>query len=154
MNHDALPIRRRPAHGVQITLGEPTIVWLTVCTKDRHPWLNNHTAHAHLIQVWRSADAWIVGRYILMPDHLHLFCAPRDLNFMLNAWVKYWKSQFTKTAKQPDWKWQVGHWDTRLRRHESYSEKWVYAMQNPVRSGLVAKSEDWPFQGELNVLRW
>ena len=31
-----------------------------------------------------------------MPDHLHLFCAPRDLNFTLDAWVTYWKSQFKK----------------------------------------------------------
>lgn len=154
MHDDPLPKRRRPAHGVLIALGEPTIVWLTVCTKDRHPWLNHEAAHELLVRVWRSADAWLVGRYVLMPDHVHLFCAPRDLSITLDAWVKYWKSQFTKTARQRDWKWQTGHWDTRLRRHESYTEKWMYAAQNPVRAGFVATSEDWPFQGVINELRW
>jgi hypothetical protein len=41
-----------------------------------------------------------------------------------------------------------------LRRHESYSQKWNYVMANPVRHGYVARAEDWPFQGELNVLNW
>ena len=39
---------------------------------------------------------WLVGFYLLMPDHLHLFCAPRDLTFTLDAWVTYWKTQFKK----------------------------------------------------------
>jgi putative transposase len=146
--------RRRPAHGVFISLGEPTIAWLTVCTHNRKPWLNLDQVHQHLIKTWRAADAWMVGRYVLMPDHLHLFCSPRDLNFTLDSWVRYWKSHFTKSVKNPTWKWQSGHWDTRLRRHENYSEKWIYASQNPVRAGLVSRAEDWPFQGELNELRW
>jgi len=154
MQNESLPQRHRPAHGVQIALGEPAIVWLTVCTKDRHPWLNDRNVHKDLVQIWQAADVRLIGRYILMPDHLHLFCSPRDLNYTLDAWVKYWKSQFSKSALNPVWKWQAGHWDTRLRRHESYSEKWIYSMQNPVRAGLVARSEDWPFQGELNELRW
>ena len=32
--------------------------------------------------------------------------------------------------------------------------KWEYVVRNPVRAGLVNRREDWPFQGELNVLRW
>jgi len=154
MQDERRPKRHHPAHGVQISLNEPTIVWLTVCTHHRRPWLNNALVHDHVVDGWRAANAWLVGRYILMPDHLHLFCSPRDLNITLDAWVKYWKSQFTKTVKQPDWRWQSGHWDTRLRRHESYTEKWMYALQNPVRAGLVARSEEWPYQGELNELRW
>jgi putative transposase len=151
---DKLPQRSRPAHGVQIALGEPTIVWLTVCTKDRRPWLNCETAHRCLLDAWRAADAWLVGRYMIMPDHVHIFCSPGDLNITLESWVKYWKSIFSKSAQNPGWKWQSGYWDTRLRRHESYTEKWMYMAENPVRAGLVVKTEDWPYQGELNVLRW
>ena len=29
--------RKHPAHGVHIDLGKPTVVFLTVCTKDRYP---------------------------------------------------------------------------------------------------------------------
>jgi len=154
MEQTHLPVRRRPAHGVHISLNDPTIVWLSVCTKDRNRWLTCNEAHKHLIDAWVNAAAWSVGRYVLMPDHLHLFCSPKDLNIPLDNWVRYWKSLFSRATRQDDWRWQTGHWDTRLRRHESYSEKWTYVIQNPVRAGLVSQAEEWPYQGVLNELRW
>ncbi|MET0253874.1 MAG: hypothetical protein ABW214_07565 [Terrimicrobiaceae bacterium] len=45
--------RKHPAHGVPIDLGKPTIVFLTVCTKDRKPWLACDEAHDLLREVWR-----------------------------------------------------------------------------------------------------
>jgi len=104
--------------------------------------------------VWNKAQAWLVGYYLLMPDHLHLFCAPHDLNISLNRWVSYWKRLFTQRTRNPDWVWQSLHWDTRLPRSESYTEKWQYVRENPVRKGLVAQPEEWPFQGMLHTLRW
>lgn len=50
--------------------------------------------------------------------------------------------------------WQRQCWDTQLRTGESYDAKWDYVRNNPVRKGLVASPDDWPFQGELNVLSW
>ena len=45
-------------------------------------------------------------------------------------------------------------WDRRLRDSDSYEEKWEYIRNNPVRHKLVTRAEDWPYQGELNVLKW
>ena len=45
-------------------------------------------------------------------------------------------------------------WDRQLRPAESYEEKWQYVKNNPVRHGFVSHAEDWPYQGELNVLEW
>ncbi len=45
--------------------------------------------------------------------------------------------------------WQRGFFDHLLRNSDSYSEKWKYVEQNPVRAGLVADAEDWPFAGEI-----
>jgi REP element-mobilizing transposase RayT len=89
-----------------------------------------------------------------MPDHLHLFCAPRDLSVTLANWVKYWKRMFSRAVANPSWVWQSGHWDTRLRRTENYEQKWAYIRENPVRKDLVKNAGDWPYQGMLNVLRW
>ncbi|HEV2437829.1 MAG TPA: hypothetical protein VG077_17685 [Verrucomicrobiae bacterium] len=50
--------------------------------------------------------------------------------------------------------WQLDFWDTQLRRDENYHEKWDYVWRNPVRKGLVAKPEDWPYAGEINILAW
>src|SRR5206468_3553927 len=102
--------------GVFISLHQPTIVYLTVCTKDRIPWLANARVQQTLEEVWRAADAWLVGYYLLMQDHLHLFCAPRDINVLLTTWVKYWKRQFSCRHLPETGDWQRKGWDTRLRR--------------------------------------
>jgi putative transposase len=89
-----------------------------------------------------------------MPDHVHLFAAPGDIDLSLENWVRYWKSQFTKRSPRLKHTWQTDHWDRRLRRSESYDQKWEYVRSNPVRHGLVARAEDWPYQGEVHVLPW
>ncbi len=98
----------------------------------------------------------MVGRYVVLPDHIHLFCAlgayppTPPLN-----WVRYWKSQVAKAVGcGAETLWQKNFWDTQLRRHESYSAKWDYVRNNPVRHGLVSHAEEWPYQGELNPLKW
>ena len=146
--------RRIPAHGVDISDGHPTIVFVTACTRRRERWLADEGHHRLLRDVWLETDAWMVGRYVLMPDHLHLFAAPRDGTHPLEAWVRLWKSRFSKRLANPSLRWQADCWDTRLRNHESYANKWEYVRNNPVRHGLAQRAEDWPFQGELNVLPW
>lgn len=80
----ALPDRRTPAQGVHISLGGPNWVMLTVCTKDRERWLATPAVQRALRDLWeRQATAWLVSDYLLMPDHLHLFCAARDLQFTI-----------------------------------------------------------------------
>ena len=109
--------------------------------------------HARVRDAWQNATTWVVGRYVIMPDHLHLFCAPGVIPpEPLQSWVSYWKRQITFAAGGSFW--QKNYWDTQLRRHESYAAKWEYVRNNPVRAGLVAKPEDWPYQGELNALHW
>lgn len=149
-----VPGRRSPAEGVHIDSGQPTIVFLTVCAKDREPWLANSSVQRALEQVWLAADAWLVGYYLLMPDHLHLFCAPRQADVLLSTWMGYWKREFSCLHLPGTGRWQRKGWDTRLRRSESYAEKWAYVSENPVRRGLVERVDDWPYRGMLNRLAW
>lgn len=146
--------RKHPASGVLISLHQPTIVFVTTCTRDRKPWLANGDAHRFLREAWAHSEGWLVGRYVLMPDHLHFFCAPQKLEFSLAKWMTFWKRSFTRLAKNTEWKFQTGHWDTRLRREENYEQKWSYVRENPVRASLVARAEDWSYQGEMNFLPW
>jgi putative transposase len=146
--------RKTPAHGVWIDPSHPTIVFVTVCTKDRQPWLATPENHLALRGVWEEAEAWLVGRYVVMPDHLHLFAAPGRLEIPLENWVRYRKSGFSKKRPIRSQQWQANHWDTRLRSGESYEAKWIYVRNNPVRAGLVKSVDEWPYQGELNRLPW
>ncbi len=69
--------------------------------------------------------------------------------------MQYWKSIVTRQLGGTGGRvWQRHHWDRQLRRRESYDEKWKYVCGNPVRHSLVENERTWPFQGELNKLRW
>jgi putative transposase len=149
-----LPTRKRPASGVHMFIDTPTIVFVTVCTKDRVPWLANPKCHSLLLDVWKRADAWQVARYVVMPDHIHFFACPGLSDLNLDTWVKFWKSLFTKTRCKVEERWQRNQWDTRMRTAAQYADKWEYVRNNPVRHRLVLTTEEWPFQGELVDLQW
>ena len=148
--------RHLPAQGVYLTPDGPTICFLTVCTKDRRPWLACREVQESLTDLWSGeARAWLTGRYLLMPDHLHLFCAWADEQFGIETWMQFWKSRFSKRLPEhPSWEWQRGGFHHRLRTVEAYQEKWAYVRDNPVRAGLVAAPDDWPWQGTVHELPW
>jgi putative transposase len=148
------PGRKHPAAGVHFNLGKPTFVLLTVCTRNRQPWLACDEAQDLLRKIWLAADKWLVGNYVLMPDHLHCLVAPRAVDFPFDRWVTYWKSQFTKSHEHVDWHWQSDEFQHRLRDGENYSEKWASVRNNPVRHGLVKNVDEWKYQGMIHDLRW
>ena len=152
--NNGLPQRRNPAPGVHLNLGQSSIVLLTVTTERRGTWLANETANRLLHQTWSEARAWLVGDYLLMPDHLHCFCAPHDLRFTIETWISYWKREFALKHKRTEWKFQSRGWHHRLRDGENYSEKWLYVRENPVRKHLSKHIEDWPFKGRVFDLMW
>jgi putative transposase len=75
------PGRKHPPHFPPIERHNTAIiVFLTVCTKQRKDVLANERTHELLCAAWTTKPSWLVGRYVIMPDHIHLFCAPGDLN--------------------------------------------------------------------------
>jgi putative transposase len=134
-----------------------TIIFVTVCTKNKRSILANEPVHNILLIAWLTNPSWLVGRYVVMPDHIHLFCAPATFPPQpLSKWIRFWKSLATQRWPHRNQLpiWQRHFWDTQLRRGENYDEKWEYIIENPVRAGLVKQSSHWPYQGELNVLSW
>jgi putative transposase len=84
-----MPNRKHPTHGVSFDETDFPIIFLTVCTKARRPWLASEDVHRLLCNTWRHATAWLVGRYVVMPDHVHLFAAPGSQPVPLDNWVRY-----------------------------------------------------------------
>jgi putative transposase len=149
-----LPSRKKPFRENLAKSTEHSIVFVTVCTKNRNPWLANSDVHSLLRETWSKASTWFVGRYVIMPDHIHLFSSPSPTASSLENWVRYWKSQFSKEYKKSTCRWQSDFWDRPLRNFESYDSKWEYVLNNPVRHRLVEDSKHWPYQGELHELVW
>jgi putative transposase len=146
--------RRNPAEGVFIFRGQATIVFLTVCSRKREPRLANAVVQDRLIASWQEADAWLVGLYLIMPDHIHLFCSPKNEDYTIEQWIAFWKRRFGRLYGDNAPRFQSRGFHHRLRRDENYSDKWKYVRANPVRAGLVRNPDDWPYQGSLNDLYW
>jgi putative transposase len=93
-----LPQRSRPAHLPAIEIpNRSVIIFLTVCVADRRPLLARPEVHQLLRQTWDKSQEWLVGSYVLMPDHVHLVCTPQQRDSVpLTSWVRFWKSRSTR----------------------------------------------------------
>jgi putative transposase len=130
---------------------------LTLVAHERRPLFANKDVQASFIDFGVKALDYgvIVGRYVLMPDHIHLFAAFGPESSNLSKWVKSLKNSLSKCLRLnsvPAPHWQKGFFDHILRSDESYEEKWEYVRRNPVRAGLVQRPEDWEFAGEIYPL--
>ena len=157
------PVRKHPSHNSVHEQGfRSTILFVTVCAESRNAILAHEWMLKIILEAWENAQNWLVGRYVMMPDHIHFFCAPATYPVSdFHGWMKYWKRLAQQAfaargdTRPPGAKlWQDGCWDTQMRTGMQYEEKWQYVRNNPVRKGLVTTSDDWQYQGVLRDLSW
>ena len=249
-----LPQRRHPSRNSVMTHldNRAIMLYVTVVTGKRNAILADKAVQDCIVAAWKAAADWLVGRYVIMPDHIHFFCAPATYpppDF--HRWMKQWKAQVSRSfpiglraggvhgrvalvatgtpadtlhgrvalvatgngadaahgrvalvatgtpvdtlhgrvalvatgtdadaaatsaalpptddavatsaalpnvpLSRPLPLFQRDCWDRQLRTGESYAQKWEYVRNNPVRKGLVAHADEWPYQGQVNVLEW
>ncbi|MFA6286271.1 MAG: transposase [Opitutaceae bacterium] len=155
----AEPSSERPPHLARLDhvwIKRP-IYFITSCTQGREPLLANDTVHEVLRAEWQTSEirhGWRIGRYVIMPDHVHFFCAALPEAKPLSAFMQRWKEWTGKSVlsalRRPAPLWQPRFFDHVLRTPESYAEKWSYVSQNPVRAGLSATPEAWPHAGHIH----
>ena len=142
-----MKIKGRPPRLEQIfETYAPPVYFVTICAIHRQKIRDLDAAHrAFDSYIRRARDEFriAVGRYVIMPDHVHFFVRGSD-DFNLAQWVNGLKRAISvslgATKRQPLW--QPGFFDHILRNDESYSQKWVYVRENPVRAGLVQRADD------------
>jgi hypothetical protein len=81
---------------------------LTICTKNRKRILVCDEMHDLLRSAWDVHDDYPVGRYVIMPEHIHLFTGENDVSFVaLPNWVAKWKgyvtSRWQRSGDRPIW---------------------------------------------------
>jgi putative transposase len=132
---------------------EPPIYFVTFCTHNRRKLLANARVHAVIVHYGNcgAEHGCALGGYVIMPDHVHLFVRG-TIDFVLADWVRGLKRVVAAAVSGGRGIWQRGFFDHVIRNSESYSEKWNYVRENPVRAGLVANADEWPFQGEIVVI--
>ena len=70
----------------------------------------------------------------------------------MQAWKQWTSKRIARVLDVSGTVWQEEFFDHVLRSSESYGQKWDYVRQNPVRAGLVASADEWPWQGEVELL--
>jgi REP element-mobilizing transposase RayT len=133
--------------------------FITTCSFRRRPILASKEVAKILSDEWEDAHdrhGWAIGRYVIMPDHVHFFCSAeldaKPLPAFMQAWKQWTSKRMALELNFNGHVWQEEFFDHVLRSSESYGQKWVYVRENPVRAGLVADADDWAWQGEVESL--
>src|SRR5262245_60538713 len=111
------PRRLRRLQTVWLGDGSPQY-FLTICVEGRQRVLANEIVHARLrdfLQTSQQRYGWHPGRYVIMPDHLHLLATQSPNAVSAGAWVKALKAVVGCREIQ----WQTGFFDHVLRSEES-----------------------------------
>ena len=134
------------------------VYFITVCTHNRKKILARDDIYDVLVNALRQKakeTGWRVGRYVIMPDHVHFFCTLTSPNSILSEFIGQWKGFCTQKFREVGIKgpfWQKEFFDHLLRSDESYKNKWEYVRHNPVRHRLCKSPDEWPYQGEIQLL--
>jgi putative transposase len=94
----SLPMRMPNPQRLHSLFTEYPIYYITACAYNRRPILDRRTVHESFIQFGlRAADRGVkVGRYVIMPDHIHLFAAFDPESLSLSRWIKSLKTRSPK----------------------------------------------------------
>ena len=94
----------------------------------------------------RRSYEWCVLGYVVMPEHAHLLVSEpekADLATAVQALKQSVSRRLALRAAEPFW--QARYYDFNVWSDQKRIEKLRYIHRNPVRRGLVAKPEDWPW---------
>jgi putative transposase len=128
--------------------------FLTFCTgsRQRH-FVAHEPVDLVLEQIVRAAAVagFAIIAYCFMPDHLHLLIEAQaedsDGREFINRAKQFSGYYFKQKTATPLW--QRYGFEHVLRSDEATLGVARYILENPVRAGLVARVEDYPFAGSM-----
>ena len=138
--------RTHPAHHPHIErFNEPIIIFLTVCAKDRKPVLATSTVHAGLREAWQTTSQWRVGKYMIMPDHIHLLWLGLAEGSDQRNGMKHFRQRLNPVLEKLGTALQKQPYDHVLcadeRQPAAFEAVVEYIAQNPERAGLVGPDQ-------------
>src|SRR5262249_49171846 len=145
-NRSAKQVRMPTPQRLRCVFDDYPVYFITACTYNRRRILDRREIHEVFIRFALHAREFgvSVGRYVIMPDHIHLFAGFSPESISLSKWLKSLKNKISKVLRNREFSaphWEKGFFDHVLRSQESYDEKWQYVRLNPVRAGLVQSAE-------------
>jgi len=125
--------------------------FVTAATKGRRPILGDPRAADLLVQELvrlRDELGFALLAYAVMPDHLHLLVVPsaavdlsRIMQSIKGGFARLWNRQSGSAGSL----WQARFYESAVRT-EAQLWRWIeYINQNPVKAGLAATPEEYPY---------
>ena len=113
------------------------IYFVTTCVAGRRPLLATPDIHEILQDEWSGLckrHGWAVGRYVVMPDHVHFFVTPMPcegtpLYQVVGKWKEWTAKRIMKAVGGAAPLWQPEFFDHLLRSKESLADKWTYVRE-------------------------
>jgi putative transposase len=130
--------------------------FLTICVAPRREvFIDCDSVDLVLSQLRRSASVrhFAVIAYCFMPDHIHLLVEGLTDDADLRNFMRVFKQQssFAWRRQHEQQLWQRGYFDRVLREEDDTVTVARYVLNNPVRAGIVAAPDQYPFLGSLTM---
>lgn len=104
------------------------------------------------LRYWEGLK-WSIIAAVIMPDHVHVLvrCLPHpaggmyNLGEILHSVKSFSAHQIMKRRGKTGKLWLDERYDRIVRDEAEFVEKWSYIRNNPVKAGLAATPEDYPW---------
>jgi putative transposase len=132
------------------------IYFVTICAEGRRSIFQDaKRATAAIAALGKVSESmhFYVHAFCLMSDHAHILVEGKTSASDLVKFVAQWKQNtgYLFRRELPRRFWQRRFYDHVLRRPEDSDGVAWYIWMNPVRNGIVAEPQDYPFSGSFTV---
>ncbi len=101
-----------------------------------------------VLRTYAAAKKFRVHDFVVMPDHVHLLITV-DRDMTIERAMQFVKGGFSyRLKKETGYSgevWQRGFSEVRAETRESFAQHREYIRQNPVKAGLVALGDEYPY---------
>ena len=113
-------------------------------------WLRNEKV-ARMVQdtlLFHKGTKYTLNAWVLMPNHGHVLLTPLEgvhLPTIMHSIKSYTATEANKMLGRSGQFWQIESFDRYIRSDRHFVNVVRYIENNPVKAGLCASPEDWPF---------
>lgn len=102
---------------------------------------------------YRHPDTYVLDAFCIMPTHVHAVIAPADhtegqpvpLQTVMHSLKRYTAREANRVLKREGQFWHHETYDHYIRDADEWERVIHYVRNNPVKAGMVANWEEWPW---------
>ena len=128
-----------------------TYYHIIICTHQRQKILMDRTIASIIFKTFdwletENRQEWVC--IMVMPDHVHTIIKlgqGQTLSQVLHSMKRFTAREINKHLSRTGSLWQKGYTDWGIRDETTLNETIRYCYANPVRAGIVASAQDYPY---------